>query len=856
MGAAHFDRIEARLDAAGLSRPSGRIEAKFSVAHLDGTASAEGTLSPGDALRLTKIRLDAPGTTVDGALTYRLAAGTIEGTLSGTAPDLKPWSALVGTPVAGSAQVKATLGGAQRQTADLALDGKDLVWGAATPATAQRLRVTAQLADLFGKPQGRAELQLDNAKRGGTSIEQLRLAGRSDRPGRFALEGGLRGSAGAPIDLAASASATLGDGRIELRVTRLAGNFGDQPVLLRQPLVMSRRGADLAFADLALGIGGGRLAGAGATKANTVSLHLLAESLPVSMFAALGGARDVTGLLGFEVTLGGTRVRPQGDVVVDAEQLRFAAASRPDLPPLGMVASATWRGDQVQLKGRLAGPQNAALGFAGAVPLVLDPKSLAPSLPPSGALAFHIEGDGELANIVDLLPLGEDRLAGHFAVDVTVSGTVAAPAASGQLSLRNGRYESLTFGTILAGISFDLVGNRDRLVLQRFAAGDGERGSLALSGAVNLAAAAGPTFEVAGQLKSFHAVRRDEANATASGEVRLTGTLTAPSLAARLRIESAELRVPERLPQSVQPIDVVTINSATGQVLSAPDEQENAKHLVVAALDIDVDIPGQVFVRGRGLDSEWRGRLKVSGTSAAPQLTGKLEVVRGTYDFIGKSASLTRGAITFLGGPHIDPAIDIEARVTSTDVVAIVQITGTATQPKIALSSQPELPQDEILSRVLFGTSISQIGAAQGLEIAQAAAALAGGGGLGVLDRIRQGLGLDRLSFGSAGNNSALSNLGTPSLAAQPGIPGTLPSAGVGTSPLPVGAGTSPTASAAAVSAGKYVATGVYVGVTQGITTGSSGVEVQIDVSRHISIDTTAGQISGAGVGVDWKLDY
>jgi translocation and assembly module TamB len=621
--------------------------------------------------------------------------------------------------------------------------------------------------------------------------------------------------------------------------------------------VASRRGADIAFADLALGIGGGHLTGAGATKANTLSLHLFAEKLPVGLFAALGGVQDVTGLLGFEITLGGTRVRPQGDVVIDAEQLHFAAASRPDLPPLGMVASASWRGDQVQLKGRLAGPQNAAIGFAGAVPLVLDPKSLAPSLPPRGALAFHLEGDGELANVVDLLPLGEDRLAGHFAVDVTVNGTVAAPNASGQLSLRNGRYESLTFGTILAGISFDLVGNRDRLVLEHFAAADGERGTLALSGAVNLAAAAGPTFDVAGQLKEFNAVRRDEANAKASGDVRLTGTLTAPNLAARLRITSAELRVPERLSQSARPIDVIQINSATGQVLSAPDPQQNGKHLIVVALDVDVDMPGPVFVRGRGLDSEWRGRLRVAGDSTAPQLTGKLEVIRGTYDLLGKSANLTRGTITFVGGAHIDPTIDIEARVTSTDVVAIVQISGTATQPKIALSSQPELPQDEILSRVLFGTSISQISAAQGLEIAQAAASLAMGGGPGVLDRIRQGLGLDRLSFGSGSSNSAYSNLGVPSLAAQPGIPGSMPSSAVGTSPLPVGAGgAAPSSGAATVSAGKYVANGVYVGVTQGITSGSSSVDVQIDVSKHITVDTTAGQISGAGIGIDWKLDY
>ncbi|HEX6841484.1 MAG TPA: translocation/assembly module TamB domain-containing protein, partial [Stellaceae bacterium] len=856
LGATHLDNLEARLDGGGLRQPSGKLAAKFTVQHLDGTAEVDATLSPGDALRLSRIRLDAAGTKLEGALTYRLADKTVDGKLIGTAPDLKPWSALSGTPVAGSATVKATLGGGKRQTADLALDGKGLAWGA-TPATVERLRVTAQLSDILGKPQGRAALELDNAKSGSATIAQLKFSGRSDRPGRFALDLSLRGTAaGAPLDLSASASASLDGNKTELRLTKLAGNFGDQPLVLHRTLALSRRGADLGMADLDLGIGGGSLAGAGAIKGNALSLHLLARSLPVSLFAALGGQPDVTGLLGFEVTLSGTRTRPQGDVIIDAEQLRFAAASRPDLPPLGLVASASWRGDRVELKGRLAGPQNDAIGFNGGVPLVLNPKTLAPSLPRKGALAFHVEGEGELANLVDLLPIGEDRLAGKFTVDVSVRGTVAAPDASGQLSLRNGRYESLSYGTILAGMSFDLVGNRDRLVLQRFTASDDYNGSLALAGAVNLAAAAGPTFDVNGQLKTFRAVRNDEATATASGDVRLTGTVTAPSLAAQLRIDSAELRVPDRLPQNVQPIEVVKINSATGQVLSAPDSEQNQKHLIVVALGITVDLPGKVFVRGRGLDSEWRGRIALNGTSAAPTLTGKLEVVRGTFAFIGRTATLSKGTITFLGGTRIDPSIDIEARLASSDVTAIVKISGTATHPTIALSSQPELPQDEVLSRVLFGTSISQINAAQGLQIAQAAAALATGGGPGVLDKIRSGLGLDRLSFTSANTaNSAFNNI--PSLAAQPGIPGSQPSTAVGTSPLPVNAGgASPSGSAAAVSAGKYVASGVYVGVTQGITSGSSSVDVQFDVTRHITVGTTAGQLSGAGIGVDWKLDY
>jgi autotransporter translocation and assembly factor TamB len=89
------------------------------------------------------------------------------------------------------------------------------------------------------------------------------------------------------------------------------------------------------------------------------------------------------------------------------------------------------------------------------------------------------------------------------------------------------------------------------------------------------------------------------------------------------------------------------------------------------------------------------------------------------------------------------------------------------------------------------------------------------------------------------------------------GVPSAFPTAGIGSSPVPLGAaaGTG-TAGAGSVNAGKYVANGVYVGVSQGLGAGSSAVNVQIDVTRHISIDTTAGQAAGTGVGINWKLDY
>ncbi len=279
---------------------------------------------------------------------------------------------------------------------------------------------------------------------------------------------------------------------------------------------------------------------------------------------------------------------------------------------------------------------------------------------------------------------------------------------------------------------------------------------------------------------------RDEALVTASGTISVNGPLTTPKVTAALTVDRAEVNLPDSLPPSVVVIHVTEIGGRTGK-RPAPVEEAPA---LPAALDIAVSLPGPVLVRGHGLDSQWHGRLNITGTTDAPKITGNLVADRGSVDLFGKSFVLTRGRITFDGGAKLDPVLDIVAQVSAADITAQINIDGLASAPKITLSSTPPVPQDEILSRVLFGQGVGQINAGQGVQLAQAAATLAGGGP-GVLDRLRGKLGLDWLRFGQ-GPAGAASPILNPSVV------------------------TPTTSSAAAVSAGKYVMPGVSVGVTQG----------------------------------------
>jgi len=247
-----------------------------------------------------------------------------------------------------------------------------------------------------------------------------------------------------------------------------------------------------------------------------------------------------------------------------------------------------------------------------------------------------------------------------------------------------------------------------------------------------------------------------------------------------------------------------------------------------ATLDITIDMPGNIFVRGHGLESEWRGKLTITGTSAAPSISGSLEQIRGSVDLLGKTFTVTRGAITFDGSPKLDPVLDIVAEATAADITAQVNIGGFASAPTLTLTSTPVVPQDEILARVLFNRGVSQMTAGEGLQLAAAASTLAGGGP-GVLDRLRGGLGLDWFKFGSGPTGPATSTL-NPRAA----------SGGTGTS----------------LSAGKYIAPGVSVGVSQGISPPTSKVTVEIEVRPHLTIGGEAGQSGSTGIGLNYNYDY
>ncbi len=824
---AALDRARFTVAVADLSRPSAVVDGRFRAGGLDGGLALTAAPTIGNAgVAIDRLRLNAGDGAITGGLRIAFAGGLAQGSLTGRLPDLSRWSALAGRPLAGSLGLAASFAAAGgRQGLTFTLDGAHLAVGAGSSRTEiGRVAASARLVDVWRAPSGSGRLSLGAVHTGLFDFATAAATFDSRGPGRFAVQGSADGR---PLTVMFAGDGGLTTGGAELRLARLSGSLDGEPFALDEPLGFSRRGSDLSLSGLALRVGKGRVTATGSVRGGALAFTFKGDGLPIAAGARLIGHPEMRGELALDATLGGNLRAPRGHFDVHAAGVSLAMPSQLQAPRLGLTVEGDWNGRSVDASGQVTGLTGDRMAFTGSLPLLLNSSPLGISVPAQGRLAFSLRGGGDIGHLADLLPLGEDRLSGQFSADVSVGGTVAAPSAAGQLRLSSARYENFGSGAVLSGLNADLVGTGEQFRLATLTAGDGACGSQKAEGTVALGGTTGPSAQLSATLANFRIAARDEAQATASGTVSVAGPLRALKITAPLTINRAEIDLPTSLPPSLVVLNVTEVNGAKRP--GAPPHAASATSLP-ATLDITLGLAGPVVVQGHGLDSQWSGRLRIGGTTAAPRIAGTLKANRGSYALLGKSFRLTRGTISFDGTSRIDPALDIVAEASAADITADATIAGYASAPTISLSSTPPMPKDEILARLLFGTGVRQMTAGQGLELAEAAAALAGNGP-GMLDRLRGGLGLDwlRLGQGPAGAASSILN---PSVV------------------------TPATTSTTALSAGKYIAPGVSVGVTQGVSPPTSKVTVEVDVGHHVTVDTEAGQNSGTGIGLNYNYDY
>ncbi|MCS6987189.1 MAG: translocation/assembly module TamB domain-containing protein [Sphingomonadaceae bacterium] len=568
-----------------------------------------------------------------------------------------------------------------------------------------------------GVSQGRLEFRDFTARGrfiGADGQATLRLAGQAE---------------GRPLTLVADLSAQGRDYQVGLD-----GAWGELPFRLERPARIRRLAGGYELSPVRMALAGGMLEAAGRLDGRT-ALRLRLSQADVAILRLLGVGPRLAGRLSADVEArwDPSAPWPVGRARLDVQGLA-ARAGLAGLPEVRILADVTSRAEAVEAGVVVRGSR----GTDGRVRLTLVPGAGATPVERRQAarLAGGIRYRGPAETLWSFLDLPDQSVAGALMLAADLSGTLAAPRLQGRLRADGLSYRNFTWGTRMTDVRVEslLEGERLRLVS---ASGEAGGGRVTGSGEVRLSGPEGAVIDLALAFERARLADSPSTRIAVSGPLRVAGSLTDLEVSGRLRIEDGTIRLGAL--QSVAATSDIVVREK-----GAPPPPTDRRPSRVG-LDLRLSARDSVKVQGLGLDSFWGADLRVGGDLATPRVLGEARMTRGTFDFAGRSFEIRRGLVGFTGDP-LDSSLAIEASGTSEGFTATVTIDGTVRRPEVRFGSQPPLPEDEVLARLLFGASVADLSAAEALQLAAAAAGLKGGtGGLDPLGRIQRASGLDRI---------------------------------------------------------------------------------------------------------------
>ncbi|MBF0628952.1 MAG: translocation/assembly module TamB [Magnetococcales bacterium] len=629
------------------------------------------------------------------------------------------------------------------------------------------------------------------------SLEQLQFSGEG--------QGRLRW----PYSFATKGSLRRKGESWSLNLQELTGRLDKEPVKLIAPLTVtgSARGVEIAPWEGRVGEAvvtgswrreGRQVAGKGRVQGDLALLHRL-------------GIWPLRGEAKAEMEVSGHEDRPQVQVHATLVKGRLLTEGMKPLPPLHVTLNGQAQEGQnprIELQARGLTPEETR-GFL-VLPMRLYARAPWLTLDRSGVLS------GEMRTGIHLEELGRwlgwderQRLEGVLKVDLIAGGSLEQPTMQGSATLEKGRLELADTGSTLQEIRLRIKAEGESLVLESLSATDGEKGGIQAEGRLQLDA--GRQFPLEGQVRFVQAVvlRREDATAQVSGPLRIAGTLAAPRVQGELTLHRAEFHPAAsgageiRVVELDEPHAGAGAGGATGETLPWP----------AVELDLAVSIPGRAMLRGHGLDSEWMGTLRVTGAASEPRVVGQLQVKRGTLDLLERRLQLTSGAVTLDGSWPPDPWIEMASTLRRREVVTHVGLEGRIQHPRVTLTSEPAMSEEEILSHLLFDRATDSITPGQALKLAWALKNMQEDGP-GFLGRVQRELGIDRLDVSGD-------------------------SAKTGT-----------------VSAGKYLTDDIYLEMEKGLKSDSGRINVEVEMTPQLFLKSGVDAKSNADVGVQWKMDY
>jgi len=698
------------------------LAGSFAGRPLEGTAQATLDTASGQ-VAFPQVDLTIAQNRIKGSI-EQAGGGLLSGSLSVDAPNVATLAALALVEATGTAKADVRFEpNVGKQGIVVAFTARDI---AASGVVAKQADGEIRVDDAFSLPQIAGNANVNGVAIGSVQLDSAKLSATVEGE-TTKFEASARGP---DIDLIGAGSLASDNGVQVLRIRTLSGNAYGFPVKVDTPATL-RLGSETRIETASLSLGGGQVTISGQVSPR-LDLDVAIKSVSASFANQFSPGLGAGGTISGSAKITGTTANPAVAWQADWSGFSVAETSSAGLPALTVKAKGDATLKATTLTASLSGA-GIALDVSGSVPF----SGGNPDIRATGTAPLEL-----LGLVIDR----EMTLGGTARLDLAIAG---ASSITGTVVLSDATIVDAVTNFGVTGVSGEIRLDGETATIQSLTGRVAQGGDITVAGSVTINPAAGLPAKLTVNVRNGRYNDGTTVDATYTAALSLSGPiLTNGTISGRVDIARAEILLPDRFGGGTT-LNVEHRNTAPGFVppVKPPPPSTATGVQSGGGLGLDITVASAnrtaIVVRGYGLDAALGGSLRISGTTSNPVAIGGFDMDRGRIEVLGRRFDFTQGKVTFAG--DLIPILDFQATTRTSEITATVNVTGPADNPQISFTSSPQLPEEEIISQILFDRGVSRLTAFQAAQLVDAIGQFSGAfsRGNGLFDRVRKLTGLD-----------------------------------------------------------------------------------------------------------------
>ena len=652
----------------------------------------------------------------------------------------------------------------------------------------EKINVEIKAEDLFNKPKFNFSTKAQNIRFNKLKIETLEFnSSNNEDNNEYQLS--LSGKWRTPLEVKSAGSWNTLENKININIQTFNGTFLDHPYSLTSPANILANKDYFYLKSFEITTSDSSINGLIKLEEKNSDIRIVATHFPLDFLSFNPLEVSVNGYTSAELSLKENYDQVQGSININIDQMNLSSIADENPVNAKGYFSGEIKNEKIKAKGKIQVQEKESFAeINGTIPIEFNLRPFHFKIKKEDSLKAEFALKGRIEEVLDFINIGNQRIEGEAIGNIIISDSFSSPNLQGTFKIENGLYENYVTGTSLENINCEFSLKDYEVLIKNFSAVNSKTGKLSATGHIDLRESTEYPFNIDLSLNNVLVFQTSLVSASFTGNLNIQGNKNEAFATGDIDVTQSELIIPDKIPVKMPEIDVKFIN----KVLTKPEMIKEKKPPYPINLDINIRSTDNIYIRGKGVDAQMKGQVKLKGTNLDMIPDGRLELVKGTYLFAGKYFDLSESSLVFTGVPKALPLISLGAKTLQAGVLITASLKGELNAPELSFSSEPSLPLSSIISLLIFGHDLSGISAHQALEIATIVAALSEGGSL--LETTKRNLGIDRLAV--------ISKAGE----------------------------TEDDPDKIAVEVGKYIIRGLLVSYRQGIDDGMSNASAEIDI--------------------------